>query len=376
MKVLFIGCYRDGTGWAQAAIDYILAADSAGVDIVCRPVKLNDSTAEIPNRIVELEKKPLSGCDVCIQHVLPHLMDYNGRFKKNIGLYASETSTMKYSSWPQKINRMDEAWVINSQMSDCATESDVSVPVKIIPHASDTSKFKRSHKKINLPTKGEFIFYFIGELIRRKNLVSLLKAFHLEFTTNEPVSLLIKTSKYGLSDDECAENVVGMCNAVKENLKLYSSIDDYKQEIIVTERLSDEDIINLHNTCDCFVMPSFGEAWCIPAFDAMGFGKTPICTNTGGMADFLSDGGGILVEGYPEPVFGMTETFHDIYTGHEDWINVDIRGLQKAMRKIYTMHTDKDPDYKKMKEQGLKSACKYSYENIGKLMEKEISDVK
>ena len=72
----------------------------------------------------------------------------------------------------------------------------------------------------------------------------------------------------------------------------------------------------------------------------------------------------------------MTETFHDIYTGHEDWINVDIRGLQKAMRKIYTMHTDKDPDYKKMKEQGLKSACKYSYENIGKLMEKEISDVK
>ena len=43
MKVLFIGCYRDGTGWAKAAGDYILAMDAAGIDVVCRPLKLNDN---------------------------------------------------------------------------------------------------------------------------------------------------------------------------------------------------------------------------------------------------------------------------------------------------------------------------------------------
>ena len=36
MKVLYFGHYKEGTGWAQAAIDYILALDSVGVDVVCR----------------------------------------------------------------------------------------------------------------------------------------------------------------------------------------------------------------------------------------------------------------------------------------------------------------------------------------------------
>ncbi len=33
MKVLYIGCYRDGTGWAQAAIDYILSMGKKAIVI-------------------------------------------------------------------------------------------------------------------------------------------------------------------------------------------------------------------------------------------------------------------------------------------------------------------------------------------------------
>ena len=74
MKVLYVGCYRDGTGWGQAATDYILAMDSVGIDVVPRPVKLNKNNIPIPNRITELERKDSSGAEVCIQHILPHLM--------------------------------------------------------------------------------------------------------------------------------------------------------------------------------------------------------------------------------------------------------------------------------------------------------------
>ena len=41
MKVLYVGCYRDGTGWGQAAIDYILSMGAAGINVVPRPIKLN-----------------------------------------------------------------------------------------------------------------------------------------------------------------------------------------------------------------------------------------------------------------------------------------------------------------------------------------------
>ena len=61
MKVLYIGCYRDGTGWGNAAIDYILSLDAVGVDVVPRAIKLNNKQVELPSRIVELENKSSSG---------------------------------------------------------------------------------------------------------------------------------------------------------------------------------------------------------------------------------------------------------------------------------------------------------------------------
>ena len=104
MKVLYIGHYREGTGWANAAIDYILSMHKAGIDVVCRPVKLNNSNPEIPKEIEELEKKSLKGCNICIQHVLPHMLDYNGNFEKNIAIYATGTSHFQKKSWAEKNN--------------------------------------------------------------------------------------------------------------------------------------------------------------------------------------------------------------------------------------------------------------------------------
>ena len=38
MKVLYISNYKDGTGWGNAATDYILAMDSVGIDVVAGPL--------------------------------------------------------------------------------------------------------------------------------------------------------------------------------------------------------------------------------------------------------------------------------------------------------------------------------------------------
>ena len=55
MKVLYIAHYKEGTGWSQAAIDYILAMDSVGIDVACRNVSLTGANAEVPKRLLELE---------------------------------------------------------------------------------------------------------------------------------------------------------------------------------------------------------------------------------------------------------------------------------------------------------------------------------
>ena len=371
MKVLYIGCYRDGTGWAQAAIDYILAMDSVGIDVVPRSVKLNSNRPELPKRILELENKSSRGCNVCIQHTLPHMMDYNGRFDRNIALYATETNSFEWSIWPCRINQMDEAWVINNQMAEVSRLSGIDIPISVIPHASDISKYDRSYEPVDIPdSEGNFIFYFIGDLNRRKNLSTFVRAFHSEFDVDEPVSIVIKTSKYNTSPNDCAAEVKEMCNNIKTGLKLYPNLETYKEDLIITDRLDEETLRRLHSSCDCFVMPSYGEAWCIPAFDAMGFGNTPICTNVGGMSDFLNKGEGILVHSREEPVFGMMETFDDLYTANETWQSIDPIGLKQAMRYIYGLKTS--DALLSMQKRGRERVNEYSYEAIGNLIKKAL----
>ena len=371
MKVLYIGCYRDGTGWGQAAKDYILAMDTAGIDVVPRPIKLNSNQIKVPDRIIELEKKDSSGCNICIQHILPHLMEYTNKFDKNIALYATETSNFIDSGWSRNINLMDEAWVINNQMVKASQDSGVDIPIKVVPHACDFNKFTRSYKPFELSsTDNTFTFYTIADFNKRKNLEAFVKAFHAEFDPSEPVSIMIKSSKYGLTDEETAIKIRDLCNQVKTGLKKFKNLSDYKEDLIITSFISNEDICRLHSFGDCFVMPSYGEAWCIPAFDAMAFGKTPICTNIGGMADFVGDGG-FLVEGVMEPVCDMLDTFPALFTGNEDWCSVSIQGLRECMRHAY----EESSSLKKMKETGLRRAYEYSHENIGNLIKDLLNGV-
>ena len=368
-KVLFVGSYRDGTGWAQASIDYIHALNTVGVDLVIRPLKLNNHQGEIDQTLTDLEQKSATGADVIIQHTLPHFMEYKPGVK-NIGLFVTETDSCFFTNWVRKLNIMDEVWVANTSMLKLCEDNGVKKPVRVIPHATNVEKYKRDYPEFKLPTDGKFTFYFIGELVRRKNIGALLKAFHTEFSFNEPVSLVLKVNKPGISQDAVYSELSKMCETNKRGLRLYKDVDRYHKEIIIPGYLTEEEIHGVHRACDCFVMPSFGEAWNIPAFDAIGHGNTPICTDVGGMKDF-ADKVGILVPGTIEPVAGVDEVVPRLHTGHETWVNIDVMKLRKAMRYVYKFH-----DHDMFKANFLINCNivqKHSYENIGEIMKESFN---
>ncbi|MHA2030986.1 MAG: glycosyltransferase, partial [Candidatus Kariarchaeaceae archaeon] len=267
MKVLFIGHYRDGSGWAIAAQHFILALDAVGVDVVPRYIKLNDVQEDIPERIVQLEKKSDRNCDVVIQNTIPQFFNPDGHFKKNIGLYLTEVSHFKKTGWTDQINMMDEVWVTCEDSLTASLNSHVEVPVHIVPVPCDVSKYAQRWEPMVFPElEDKFVFYFIGECTRRKNIIALIKAFHLEFDPQEEVGLLIKGSYPGLSPSQCSQRLVERCKTTKEQLRRYNKIGNYKPEVVLTQRLTSDQIMQLHATGNCFVMPSFGEGWCIPAF--------------------------------------------------------------------------------------------------------------
>ena len=367
MKVLYIGVYKDGTGWAHAAQDYILALDAAGIDVVPRAIKQSHVMGEVPERILELEQNNPRDCNVVIQNTLPHLMEYSGRFEKNIGLYFTETDGYRESSWPSRLSLMDELWVPNFQMVFAARDSGVRTRMKELPVPCDTSKYERAGFHVNTfaeLSNERFRFYFIGEIKQRKNISALLQAFHLEFGVNEPVDLVIKANFGEETEQDCRLRLTEIADRVKRGLKLYPHPQDYKQEIVITQYLTESSLLDLHDCCDCFVAPSFGEAWCIPAFDAMCLGKTPIVNNVGGMSSFVNNNNGWLVDNHKEPVFNMLETFQDLYMGYENWWRIDVLELRSAMREAYENKSLKSTK----SSNGMADRYNFSHAAIGEKM--------
>jgi len=369
MKILYIGHYKEGTGWSKAAIDYILALDSIGLDIVCRNIKLTNNNPEIPERILELESKPLSGIDYCIQHVLPHHLSGTNKFKKNVAYFVAESS-IKNSSWYAHLKQMDEVWVPNSSLRDMLDSDGVlsSEKIKVIPHTFQTSKYQTIYDEIDFGSiNNTFKFYSILDLNDRKNFPSIVKCFLSEFYPDEQVSLILKVKKFGVEPEKLQSYIQQEIERTKKVLRIKGN----PRELIIANDISDTQINALHSACDCFLNPSHGEAWSIPSFDAMCFGKTPICSKEGGPLEFIDHSNphtGTLING----VYGVCEhndvAFPDLFTGREQWFVPSEEEVKKAMRYYY------DNKNKINRSEGLKRGAKFDYSSIANQIKETLND--
>lgn len=361
-KILYIGHYKENSGWSNAAINNILAADRVGLDVVTRNIKLTNSQSSLNKEFLKFEEKSLNNIEYCIQHVLPHHLVGTNKFKKNIAYFAGESNTLKYSHWLTYLKLVDEVWVPNNDLKESLLNDGIK-NVRTLCHAFDLEKYEQSTMKINFTNNEyKYKFYYIGELNDRKNIESIIRCFHSEFHISEPVCLVLKIKKFGINNKDLHNHITNMCSQIKKEMRIYNSIDQYHKELIISEDLNDEQIYSLHNSCDCFVSPSHGEGWSIPAFDAMCFGKTPICSNEGGPKSFIDSSNkntGTLINGIYNICNHSDPAFPELFTGNEEWFIPSEKEIKKAMRFYYENRNNID------RSAGLKLAEKCSFKNIG-----------
>ena len=354
MKILYIGHYKDGTGWASAAKNNILSLDSAGIDVVPRAVTYNQEDSSVDDRILELEKKDAANCNICIQHVLPNNYFVDRRMK-NIGYIDTETSNFTDTGWQINMNLMDELWVPSEYCKKACEESGVTTPINIVPHSIDVNKYLHTQKGNEIQELyNNFNFVFVGEFIERKNLKALLRAFHTEFHPLEPVNLFIKTSQAPL------ETVQNYCESVKKGLKLRSS---YKEEVTICGHLPIEDYISVLKQCHCFVMPSRAEGFCIPALEAMSLGMPCIYPKGSAMEEFCV---GTAVPSKLEPCFGAVESLPNIYTANSNWLEINVADLQVEMRTQFMKWNTEES--KQTANKCVEQAKKFDHKIIGQTL--------
>jgi glycosyltransferase involved in cell wall biosynthesis len=157
-----------------------------------------------------------------------------------------------------------------------------------------------------------FVFS-VGDLQPRKNQIGLIAAFSKLLIDNPQLKHhLVLTGK----ETWFTPKVLAAAHA-----------SGFASRIHVTGFVSDEDLLELYNACDCFVFPSFYEGFGLPILEAMACGRAVACSNTSSMPE-VADGAGLLFD--PHQIGEITRALKDILLDSELRGRMERLGLQRA----------------------------------------------
>jgi glycosyltransferase involved in cell wall biosynthesis len=359
MKIGYLCHPFDSTGYCNAAIPTILALDSVGIDVTVLPVKLASQSVAPPKRILELIDKSDSGITHLISHTLPHYLTWVGPNKYNIGFFHSETSNFKASGWSNYLNLMDSVWTSCNQNKECAINSGITKPIHVIPIGYDQNKYNQNYGPSIINKQNRFVFLCISDYSVRKNIKQIIKSYLEEFTHLDNVLLVLKTYVDGKSAQQSQEIIQKEIQEIKDGLRK-NSFDLYPKIVVITDYLSNEQILNLQTHSDCYITAERGAGYGLGAFDALVLNKYVIYSEGPGHCDFLAGQPNTFpVRSDIEKVWGMNSCpYKNLYTAHETWFRPNPEILSSQMRYVFTFRPNK----------GLPNLNDYTYESIGNKM--------
>jgi len=188
--------------------------------------------------------------------------------------------------------------------------------VTVIHNGIDVNRFRPKVKDKALLNefriKDEFIIGTVGRLSKEKNIVTVLKAFKQVLKKKNNIKLLI----VGDGSEKAT--------LVKESSRL--NIDS--QVIFAGYR---EDIPDLLNIMDIFVMPSLTEGISLTLLEAMATEKPVIVTKVGGNVEIIDDGySGIFVK--PGDIEGIVDKLNDLFSDPLKKRQIAFNARQKVLK--------------------------------------------
>ena len=187
--------------------------------------------------------------------------------------------------WVEKIDQVDELWLATDFLIEMFKRSGV-----------PNSKIRKMPFGIEVPEKidrifpkdGTFRMLFLSSFTYRKGVHFLIKAFLEEFSREEKVELVLRTSPFVISLEEMNLTIRKLNQSVRKKHK--------PKMILLSRPLSEMNLWSLINSCDAIISPSLGEGFNRSVVEGMILGKPPITTNCPPMNEFVSERGGYLID--------------------------------------------------------------------------------
>jgi glycosyltransferase involved in cell wall biosynthesis len=178
--------------------------------------------------------------------------------------YTPWESTVVPEEWKYYMNACNEIWTTSNWCANVFEDNGFK-DVKVFPHGIDPMWVP--NRRLD---DGVIKFLHIGEPAPRKAGQMVVDAFINLFGGKEGYSLTIKADQMStvrVYNNYIDKNIIGLPHEVYSNINL------------ITEVLSDEELVNLYQTHDVLVYPSYGEGFGFIPLQALATGMPTICTS-------------------------------------------------------------------------------------------------
>jgi glycosyltransferase involved in cell wall biosynthesis len=333
----------DGSGYASGSRNYIKGLVKAGVPFWINPVSFEKDRPDLTT--VPFDKSnPAMGSmfdmlDGLCKRPVPHDINFV-RLSPEVGINFLEPNSINVLStawevsllhphWTECCNKFDAVFVESQFAVDVFKNSGVTVPVYCVPNYENISDYS---PKAEANLKGTYKFYSIQQWTERKNGAGLLKAYFNAFTPDDDVLLILKTYITRVEENQNQRDVI------KEqitNLKRAMNLPkNYPPVFLIADKLTDDEIIKMHEECDCYVCLDRGESWGIPFANAAAAGNPIIGTDWGGTRQFLNEKNSYPVKYQLTYVDNMAH-FSPFYSGFQQWADASLPTASALMRHVY-----------------------------------------
>jgi len=146
--------------------------------------------------------------------------------------------------------------------------------IRVVPEGVDRNRFHAHHRR---PYKNDRVFRFlsVGKYEQRKSMDETIEAFAQTYANHDSIELVIK-SNYFTNHDAKLQALQHKINSLKlTNVR------------VLWGDMTPDQIVELYQSCDIFVLPSRAEAWGLPLIEAVASGMPVITTDYSGHMEFL-----------------------------------------------------------------------------------------
>lgn len=353
--VLYV-VHDDAYGYGSAAKGYLTSLQNSQVSFDWVGVKTNNSRSILNDTFSHYELK-ISPADKqynsYIFHTIPTLWNrlYDELCKNQpdvniVGRTVWEFEKM-LPEWVDAINTSKVTTVsVPSEWNRVIfTKNGITKPIIVEPHVLPDKKhqiigFEKIIEKATVLSQKNphdinmssfYKFYSIGDFSARKNIIGTIKSFCETFTSEDDVMLLVKID-------------IAKVNYLATIANLHSIVNVFQNPpliMIISAHLSDDEIVAIHKTCDCYFQLTRSEGFGLNIFQAMSLNKSIIVPGYGGHVDYLKQYDKAILINH-KLVAANSFIYNDVYLSEEyEWADCDATDVKIKLTEQYNKYNKK-----------------------------------